>query len=58
MIDIEAIKKEIKELEECSKTSYDVCNKLAVLYTVKNNYAGDKNNNTNNSIETTTTTKI
>lgn len=48
MIDIEEIKKEIKSLEDCNKTTYDVCNKLAVLYTVKNNYAGDGSSSVNN----------
>lgn len=41
MLDMEEIKKEIQSLEECNKTSYDVCKKLAILYTVKNNYMKD-----------------
>ena len=37
MIDIQEIEKEIKRLEE-KDTSYNTCEKLSVLYTVKDHY--------------------
>ena len=40
MISIEKINAEIRELEEGSKTNYDVIEKLAMLYTVRNNLDG------------------
>lgn len=35
MIDLKEIEKEIKMLENSNSTSYSVCQKLAILYTVK-----------------------
>ena len=35
MLNMEEIHKEIKNLEECDKTTYDVCKKLAILYIVR-----------------------
>lgn len=35
MLNVEEIHKEIKDLEQCDKTTYDVCKKLAILYTVR-----------------------
>ena len=35
MLNMEEIHKEIKALEECDKTTYDVCKKLAILYIVR-----------------------
>jgi hypothetical protein len=40
MLDIHEIDKEIKCLEECGCTTYDVCRKLAILYLVKDHYKG------------------
>ena len=51
MIDIEEINKEISKLENCECTSYKICEKLAILYIVRNNLPGlesvsaKKNNN-------------
>lgn len=51
MIDIEEINKEIYKLENCECTSYKICEKLAILYIVRNNLPGlesvsaKKNNN-------------
>ena len=41
MIDIQEIEKEIKKLEE-KDTSYSTCEKLSVLYTVKDHYRPPK----------------
>ena len=38
MLNMEEINAEIKKLEEKDCTTYDLCNKLAILYTVRNNY--------------------
>ena len=38
MIDIKEIDEEIKKLESKDYTTYDVCEKFAILYTVKNNF--------------------
>lgn len=38
MINIKEIDEEIKKLESKDYTTYDVCEKLAILYTVKNNF--------------------
>lgn len=39
MIDLEQINEEIKRLENCNCTSYNVCEKLAILYTVRDHYS-------------------
>ena len=39
MIDLEEINEEINRLEKCDCTTYSVCEKLAILYTVRNNYS-------------------
>lgn len=54
MINIEEINKEIHKLENCECTSYKICEKLAILYIVRNNLPGlesvsAKKNNNNNS---------
>lgn len=38
MININEINEEIEKLESKDCTTYDVCKKLAILYTVKNNF--------------------
>lgn len=38
MLDMSEIHEEIKKLEDCDCTNYDVCKKLAILYIVKNYY--------------------
>ena len=38
MIDIEMINEEIEKLENCNCTSYNICEKLAILYTVRDHY--------------------
>ena len=43
MINIDEINEEITKLENCDYTTYPVCQKLAILYTVRNNF---KPNNT------------
>lgn len=40
MISIDEINKEIEKLEQCNCTTYQVCEKLAILYTVRNNFKG------------------
>ena len=40
MLDMDKIHEEIKYLEECGCTSYDVCNKLAILYIIRDHYKG------------------
>lgn len=38
MLDMKEIEEEIMKLEECNYTTYDVCKKLAILYTVRDHY--------------------
>ena len=38
MLNMNEIHEEIHKLESCDYTTYDICKKLAILYTVKNNY--------------------
>ena len=38
MLDLEEINMEIAKLEKCDCTTYDICKKLAILYTVKDHY--------------------
>ena len=38
------IEEEIKKLEKCDCTTYDVCKKLAILYIVKDHYRGNEVN--------------
>ena len=40
MLDLEKINAEIKSLEETKCTTYGVCEKLAMLYTIRDHYAG------------------
>lgn len=40
MLDLEKINAEIKSLEETRCTTYGVCEKLAMLYTIRDHYAG------------------
>ena len=42
MLDIKKINDEIKSLEESKCTTYGVCEKLAILYTVRDHYAGSE----------------
>lgn len=43
MIDINEINEEIKKLEESECTTYPICQKLAILYIVRDHF--NKNNN-------------
>lgn len=43
MLNMEEIHKEIKKLEECNCTTYDVCKKLAILYIVRDHYKEESN---------------
>lgn len=38
MIDIKEIEKEIQSLEDLGYINYSICNKLAMLYTIKDHY--------------------
>ena len=60
MLDIEEIHEEIKKLENCNHTTYEICQKLAILYTVKNNYKGNKmmNNDMNTSMSMSTPSMV
>lgn len=40
MINMDEINEEIEKLEQCNCTTYQVCEKLAILYTVRNNFKG------------------
>jgi len=44
MINIHEIEEEIKKLESKDYLTFDICNKLAMLYTVRNNYKPLENN--------------
>lgn len=57
MLNLTEINDEIKKLEEC-ETTYPVCKKLAILYTVRNNYKENANNLTPKSVETNSSSKI
>ena len=35
------INREIKALEDCDCTTYSVCNKLAILYIIRDHYKGE-----------------
>lgn len=38
MLNIDEIHEEIKKLENCNCTSWDVCKKLAILYIIREHY--------------------
>lgn len=38
MLNIDEVYEEIKKLENCEYTTYDICKKLAILYVVKDHY--------------------
>lgn len=40
MLNMDEINQEIEKLEHKDYTTYDVCQKLAILYTIRNNYKG------------------
>ena len=40
MVDLGIVNDEIAELEASENTTYDVCNRLAILYTVRSNLGG------------------
>ena len=44
MINIKEIEEEIKKLENCNYTTYQVCSKLADLYIVKNYFKKREDN--------------
>ena len=44
MINIDEINKEIDKLEECNYTTYEVCEKLAILYIVRDHLPVKVNN--------------
>ena len=46
MLKLEEINEEIKALENSNNTSYSVCQKLAILYIVRDHYTGDGGNGT------------
>ena len=41
MLNIDEINEEIAKLENCNCTTYDVCNKLATLYIVRQHYGAN-----------------
>lgn len=43
MININEINEEIKKLEQCDCTTYKICEKLAILYIVRDHYKGGGN---------------
>ena len=45
MISIEEINEEIEKLENCDYTTYPICEKLSILYNVRNNFKGTPQNN-------------
>lgn len=40
-MNITEINREIKALEDCDCTTYSVCNKLAILYIIRDHYKGE-----------------
>lgn len=43
MLNMDEINQEIEKLEGKDYTTYDICQKLAILYTIRNNYGGHAN---------------
>ena len=41
MLDLEVINETITELEQCDDTNFSVCEKLAILYIVREHYKPD-----------------
>ena len=41
MLDLEIINETITELEQCDDTNFSVCEKLAILYIVREHYKPD-----------------
>lgn len=41
MLNMSEINREIKALEDCGCTTYSVCNKLAILYIIRDHYKGE-----------------
>ena len=54
MLNMDEIHEEIKSLEKCNRTTYDVCKKLAILYIVRDHYKGNAETGTNNIMRMTT----
>jgi len=46
MLNLDEINEEIAKLEECNCTTYQVCEKLAILYTVRDHYKPAMTRNT------------
>lgn len=59
MLDIKVIDEEIEKLENCKNVNWDVCNKLATLYTIKNYHKKDNwNNSSIDAVSATSKDKI
>lgn len=54
MINIEEIEKEIEKLENCDCTTYKVCEKLSILYTVHDHFKNKVDNSNNMDMRTST----
>lgn len=58
MLNLDEINEEIAKLEECNCTSYQVCEKLAILYIVRDHYKSSVTRNTTPSITKTPTPQV
>ena len=47
MVDIKEIEEEIEKLENCDCTTYSICEKLAILYTVHDHLKNKTNSSSN-----------
>ena len=53
MLNMDEINAEIEKLENCDHTTYELCQKLAILYTVKDHYEKKYMNNNTPSMRNT-----
>lgn len=58
MLNIDKINEEIKALEDSHYTSYGVCEKLAMLYTVRDHYAGSPSKPEEMKVEASHATRV
>lgn len=56
MLNMDEIHKEIKRLEECKYTTQDICNKLAILYIIKDHCCKEEEKSGNGTMTKTMST--
>lgn len=58
MLNLDEINEEIVKLEQCDCTTYQVCEKLAILYTVRDHYKSSVARNTTPPITKASTPQV